>query len=219
MRSIYTPVVRGLRGHLLRTSIATLCAVLAASHAFAQEGAAAAAADAPSAGGKPGDGATLKGGSEGAAATNRDIDLVAPRRGIAGLWRRANVKTLIANASSTAPGLAAANTRISPPPLRPGIGVSASRNAIGVALPGARPMGHDFAGVTAGTRLSGTGTAAGNVGTQTTQIRTPANAGPALHGAAINGTTMSRMATGPSSIGGPARDHAGINGTLMRPKH
>jgi hypothetical protein len=218
MRSIYTPIVRDLRGHLLRTSIATLCAVLAASHAFAQEGAAAAAADAPPAGGSQGDGITLKGGPEGAA-TNRGIELVAPRRGAAGLWRRANVKTLIANAANAAPGSSAANTRISPPPLRPGTGVSVQRNAIGVALPAARPPSYDAAGVTTGTRLPGTGTAAGNVGTQTTQMRAPANAGPALHGAAINGTTMSRMAVGPGSIGGPARDHTGINGTLMRPKH
>jgi hypothetical protein len=200
--------------------IAALCIALAANPALAQEGAPAVAGDAPSAGGSPGDGTTLKGGPEGAAAANRDIDLVVPHRGAAGLWRRANVKTLIAHASSNnAAGLPAANTRIGPPQLRPRFDVSVSRNAIGVAVPGARPTGSNLTGVTPGTRLPSTRTVAGSVGTQTTQIRAPTNASPALRGAAINGTTMSRMAVGPGSIGGPARDHTGINGTLMRARH
>jgi hypothetical protein len=200
--------------------IAGLCIAPAANPALAQERApSVAGADAPPAGNSPDDVAAMK-GSDGMAATKRDIDLVVPHHGAAGLWRRANVKTLIAHASSNkAAGLPAANTRIGPPQLRPRFDVSVSRNAIGVASPGARPTGHDLTGVTPGSRLPGTGTVAASVGTQTTQIRASTNAGPALHGAAINGTTMSRMSAGSGSIGGPARDHAGINGTLMRPKH
>jgi hypothetical protein len=212
----YTPVARSLRGHLPR--IAVLCVALAAHPALAQEGSAAGAgADAPPAGGSPGDAAAMK-APDGTAASNRDIELVAPHRGAAGLWRRANVKTLIANASSSkAAGLPAANSRIGPPQLHPRFDFSA-RNAVGSPLPGARPTGYDLAGATAGPGLTA-GTAAGNVRNQTMRIRAPADAGPALRGAAVNGTAMSRMAVGPGSIGGPARDHAGINGTLMRPRH
>jgi hypothetical protein len=125
---------------------------------------------------------------------------------------------LIANASGKAAGLPAANSRVGPPPLRLRIEAAAPRNAIGVALPGMPPPGHALAGVTTGTRTTGIGTPAGSVGNQTPQMRAPTNAGPALHGAAINGTTMGRMAAGPGSIGGPAKDHSGINGTLMRPR-
>jgi len=42
---------------------------------------------------------------------------------------------------------------------------------------------------------------------------------PAPNSGAINGTTQMRRASGPSSIGGPARAVAGINGTTIRPKH
>jgi hypothetical protein len=221
MTSTYSRVDRELRGHLLCTMIAALCVALAANPALAQEGApAVAGADARPAGDSPDDGGVAMKGPDGAAATKRDIDLVVPYRGAAGLWRRANVKALIAHASTNkAAGLPAANTRIGPPQLPPRFHVSVTRNAIGVALPGVRPTAYDLMGVTPGARSPGIGIVAGGAGTQTTQLRASTNAGSALRGAAINGTAMSRMAAGSGSIGGPARDHAGINGTLMRPKH
>jgi hypothetical protein len=52
----------------------------------------------------------------------------------------------------------------------------------------------------------------------------PSNANPivrpaALNRGAINGTSLARPGLGPSSIGGPAKPIAGINGTTIRPKH
>jgi hypothetical protein len=214
MMSIYAPVARDLHGRLLRAMVAALCAALACP-AFAQEGAPAAGADAPQAATTPSDAA--KGGQEGAAPTSHDIDLVAPRRGADGLWRRANVKTLIANASGRAAGLPAVNIRTGSSPSLPRIDAAIPRNAIGVALPGAPSPGRAVAGVTA--RSTGAGTSAGRVGSPILRMRAPANAGAAMRGAAINGTTMGRMTAAPGSIGGPAKDHSGINGTLMRPRH
>jgi hypothetical protein len=152
-------------------------------------------------------------GPDGAAMTNGDLELAAPVRGSKSLWRRANVKMLIANAPGNAAGLPAANARTGVPPVHSGIGVSTPRNAIGISLTGVRPPGHDGAGVPtqAGTRLIGIGTAPGSVGGVTRQASAPTNTG-----AAINGTTMGRAVSG--SIGGPARDRTGINGTLMPPK-
>jgi hypothetical protein len=203
MRSIHTRAA----GRLLYAMIAALCAALAATSSPAQEGAPAAGADAPQAGEGPVDAAVKGQPPDATAATNSDIELFAPRRGAAGLWRRANVKTLIANAASKATGLPAANMRIVSLPLRPGIAVSAARNATG-AVPGPRPSGHDFAHLTT---PAGPGGAAH-------PTPAPTNAGMALRGMGINGTTMSRMATGAGVIGGPARDHSAINGTLIRPK-
>lgn len=193
--------------------IVALSAALAACPAPAQEAAAAAGADA---GGGPVDGAAMK-GADGAALTNGNLELAAPIRGSKSLWRRANVKTLIANAPGNAAGLPATNAGVGSPPVRPGTGVSTPRNAIGISLTGVRVPGHDGAGATnqAGARLTGIGAAPGNAGSVTRQASVPANAGLA-RGAAINGTTMGRLVSG--SIGGPARDHSGINGTLMRPK-
>jgi hypothetical protein len=197
--------------------IAALCVAPAVSRALAQEGApAAGGADAPApppAGGHTSDDAVK--GPDGVetnrAETNRNVDqVVAPRHGAAGLWRRANMKTLIANASSAnAAGGLGANTRIGPQP-HP---FDVPRNAVGAVLPAARPS------VTAGIRPLGVGTVAVNVGNHTTQAHAPANAGQALRGAALNGTTMNRAAMQPGYIGGPAKDHTGINGTLMRPRY
>ncbi len=206
MRSIYAP---------LCTMLAVLCVALVGSQVLAQEGGPpAAGADAPPAGGNPGDGAAMKSPDHAvdAAEANRDAVYVAPRYGAAGLWRRANVKTLIANAP-----LSAAGTRIGPPP-RPGPGVS--RNAIGSVMVAPRPAGRDVAGVTAiGTRLPGAATAPGNVGIRASQLRAPVNAGPALRGAALNGTMMNRPAVTPGHIGGPAKYTTGINGTSIRPRY
>jgi hypothetical protein len=200
--------------------IMALCAALVALPAPAQEGAPAAGADVPQAGGGSGDGAAMKGPApDGTVLANRDIEPFTPQRGSAGLSRRANLKTLIANAPKAA-GSPPANARIAPP-MRPGIDAAAPRNAIGVAMPGERPSGHDTAGVTtqAGRRLTGIGTPAGNVGRAMHHVPVPINVSPALYGAAINGTTMGHIASRPGSIGGPAKDRSGINGTLMRPKH
>jgi hypothetical protein len=192
--------------------IVALSATLATCPALAQEGAPAAGAEAPQAGGGPSDGTAMK-GPDGAAQTNGDLELAAPVRGSKSLWRRANVKTLIANAPGNAAGLPAPNARTGVPPVHPGIGVSTPRNAIGMSLTGVRPPGHDGAGVPtqAGTRPTGVGTATGSAGGVTHQASPPTNTG-----AAINGTTMGRVVSG--SIGGPARDRTGINGTLMPPK-
>jgi hypothetical protein len=152
-------------------------------------------------------------GPDGAVMTNGDLELVAPARGPKSLWRRANVKTLIANAPGNAAGLAAANARTGVPPVHPGTGVSTPRNAIGMSVTGVRPPGHDSAGAPnqAGTRLIGIGTAPSSASGVTHQASAPTNTG-----AAINGTAMGRPVSG--SIGGPARDRTGINGTLMPPK-
>jgi hypothetical protein len=216
MRSIHAPATGNLRGRLLYTTIAALCAALAAGSSPAQEGAAAAGADAPQAG----DGAVKGQPPDAAATVNRDVELVAPRRGAASLWRRAHVKTLIANTATTVPGSPAVNTRINPLPLHPGIAVSLQRNAIGLALPGPQPLGHDIARLTtsAGTGLTGNGAAVGGAGGANHQIPASTNAGVALRGTGINGTRMGRLAAGSASIGGPARDQSGINGTLMRLK-
>jgi len=43
---------------------------------------------------------------------------------------------------------------------------------------------------------------------------------PPLSRAAINGTAMGqRVSSSPVAIGGPARDRAGINGTLVKPRY
>jgi hypothetical protein len=69
-------------------------------------------------------------------------------------------------------------------------------------------------GANAGGGLARTGAALGR----------PSNANPiarpaALNRGAINGTSLARPGLGPSSIGGPAKPIAGINGTTIRPKH
>lgn len=210
------------RVHLLGTMIMALCAVLVACPALAQD--ATAGGDVPRAGGGGGDGAAMKAsadGAQGPAVTNHGIDPVTPQRGIAGLQRRANLKALIADAPRQTAGSPAVNARAAPSLMHPGIAVAVPRNAIGVAMPGVRSPGHDVARITnkAGTRPTGLGTPAGNVGTEMHQMPVPTSPGPVLHGAGLNGTTMGRMGSGPGSIGGPAKDHSGINGTLMRPKH
>ena len=145
-----------------------------------------------------------------------------PEDGFAGLQRRANRKTLIANtvqmpASSASP--------------RSGTD-GAMRNAIGVVVPSGRQgAGDTVPGTTvrAGTSANrpdpgamGVGAAASKVdGVDLHRPVNPLNAvaGPATHTAGINGTTMGHIVPGPSYIGGPAKDRSGINGTTMRPKH
>jgi hypothetical protein len=200
-------------------AVVALWASLAACPVLAQEAAPAAGGDAPQAGGGPGADAPAKGTPDGAAPASRDVDLVPPVRGPAGLHRHAFQKALIANAVRKTAGLPLGAARFAPP-LRPGLQAGVQRNAIGAAMPAAHPPGRDVAvTIPAGTRLTTAGAPAGIAGHQTHQVPVPTSAGPALHGAAINGATMGRMASGPASIGGPARDRSGINGTAMRPKH
>jgi hypothetical protein len=211
-------------------AIVALWAALAACPALAQEAnapsAPAAGADSPQAGGGPGD-SVVKGAAaapDGAATTNsRDIEPVTPMRGAAGLQRRANLKGLIANAPPRPAGAPAGYTRVGPLPAYPAAQAATARNAIGVPIPGAKPPGHDSAGIAsqaraAGIGTAGIGTAPGSAGSVTHQMQVPANAGAALRGAGVNGTAMGHVASGPAPIGGPARDRSGINGTLMRRK-
>jgi hypothetical protein len=210
-RGYVLPVWRGL---LLS---AALWGALASYPALAQDGAPAAGGDAP----QTGDGAATKGAApDGTAATSRDIEPFTPQRGSAGLWRRANLKALIANPPNKAAGLPPANVRISPSPMRPGMEMAPQRNAIGAATPSLQLPGHGIAGVAtpAGNRPSGIGTPLASITGVTRQTPVP-NAGQTLRGAAINGTTMGHVASGPGSVGGPVKDRSGINGTLMPPKH
>lgn len=194
-------------------AMAALSTVLAAGPAPADDAAAASGGDVPQAhggapnGGAAGDGAAAKGppAPDSTALTSRDVELAPPpRHGPPGLWRRANMGALIANTKAV--GL--------PPPahiaplLRLGSTPPTPRNAINTP-----PPGHNHPGP-GGIRT--TNTVAGSVRT-TNYVSAPPTAGPPPFGAAINGTGMGRMVSG--SIGGPAKDHSGINGTSMRPKH
>jgi hypothetical protein len=210
-----------LRARLLGTAMATLCAVLAACPAaLAQEGAPAGGGDAP----QTGDGPPAKGtGPDGSGTANRDVEPFTPQRGSAGLQRRANLKALIATSRTNAGGASASmpgsNVRTSSTPALPGVGATMTqRNAIGVALPGAAP-GRGIAGIPtpAGSKPAGIGTPSSNVIGAIHHASLP-NAGLPSRGAVVNGTTMGRGSSGPGYIGGPAKDHSGINGTLMSPK-
>ncbi|SRR5579871_5546883 len=205
----------------LRTMVLALCAVFALCPALAQEDAAAAGGDTSRAGGGQSDSAAAKGAAgaaDGAAMTNHGIDPVTPQGGLSGLQRRANVKALASGAPRQAAGPPAAHALTAPLPVHPG--TDAPRNAIGSAMPGTGLPGRDVASTTqAGIRPTGFGSAAGNLGIETRRIPVPTGAPPVLHGTGINGTTMGRMSSGPPSIGGPAKDRSGINGTLIRPAH
>jgi hypothetical protein len=192
-----------------RTMILGAIALCAAHAALAQEGAPAGGGDAPQAG----DGVAAKG-------MTPDVEPFTPQRGLTGLQRRANVKALIANARSGTAGLPSANLHVVSPTLRPAMEAAPPRNAIGIAMPGVQLQGR---GVTApaGTRSSGIGAPAGHVVGMTRQAPLPPFpiAGQTLHGAGINGTVMGRAALNSGSVGGPAKDRSGINGTLMPSKH
>jgi hypothetical protein len=180
---------------------AVLCAAFAARPAPAQEGgdagAPAGGGEAPPAGVSPGDGAAAKGQAPEAPPPAGDIELLAPRRAPAGLWRRANLKMLIANAhgrtAAVPAGRSGAGTFPVRLPVRTG-NASVPRNAIGLAV--APPPDH------------------GTFGRATSQ-GTVLAIGPARHATAINGTAMNRPS---GAIGGPAAGRAGINGTLVRPR-
>jgi hypothetical protein len=155
--------------------------------------------------------------------------------GLAGLQRRANRKTLIANAPKM-PARPSANTGINLPFARLGADGGAVRNAIGIVVPGgSQGSGHTVPGFKAHGELDASG--AGPGATHTSAIAVGAATGNlsgldqhrptiplntvtglATQAAGINGTMMGHIASGPSYIGGPAKNRSGINGTTMQPK-
>jgi hypothetical protein len=176
-------------------------------------------------------GATAAAGMLGAPSSNQGVTMdhginsIRPGEGLTGLQRRANRRTLIANAPKMPVG-PSANTGIGTPFTRLGADGAAARNAIGITVPGGRSTNHDVSADHAGIGASVPGVsgvaATGNVGgANLHRPAIPLNAvtGPAAQTAGINGTTMGHVGSGPNYIGGPAKDRSGINGTAMRPKH
>src|SRR5262249_28132488 len=148
------------------------------------------------------------------AALSRDVDPIRPEGGFAGLQRRANRKSLIANAPKM-PAAQSANIGTALPLKRPGANGGPVRNAIGVVMPdgGQRHLFlHSLDAVRAGVRgagggVAGVGTAIGNIdGVNPRQPAVPPNAtaSPAAYASGINGTTMGHIASSRSVIGGPA---------------
>jgi len=92
-----------------------------------------------------------------------------------------------------------------------------ARNAIGVPLD--RALVARPAAVTPGISAHVKGTSSGPAGgTAMHQIVVPPiPSGPPNIG--LNGTAISRIGTGPATVGGAARFTTGINGTSIRPKH
>jgi hypothetical protein len=152
--------------------------------------------------------------------------------GLASLQRRANRKSLIAATAPNMPAAPSAHIGAIAPFKLPGAEGGPARNAIGVVVPGGgQGFGHAVPGFVAptgigvrglGSGAAGVGTAAGNVGgADVRRSAIPANAvtSPVAHTSGINGTTMGHIASGPGSIGGPAKDRSGIDGTAVRPRH
>lgn len=234
--------------------IAALCALLATGPGYAQEEAPPTGRDVPQANGGGDNGAASKervisGGSdgsragptssragdgrEGAVVTNSWTDPIRVEGGSAGLQRRAKLKALLANPPRMTTGSPVPSTRIVPPLVRPGAEAGATRNAIGIVLPGSGqglshavpPSSTAAAGIGAlrpGSGVGSVGAPPGNVGSADARRSAvpphPATS-PLAHTSGINGTTMGHIASGPSYIGGPAKDRSGINGTAMRPAH
>jgi len=160
------------------------------------------------------------------AALSRDVDPIRPEGGFAGLQRRANRKSLIANAPKMS-AAQSANIGTALPLKRPGANGGPVRNAIGIVVPDGG-QGHGFlrsvgAGLRgSGSGVAGVGTAIGNIdAVNPRRPAVPANAitSPAANASGINGSTMGHIASGRSVIGGPANDRAGINGSAMRPRY
>jgi hypothetical protein len=207
----------------LAAAVALLsCTLLAAPLALAQE-APPTPGDVPqtgtSAGGAPSAAKDSPAAPDAASPPPRDVDLIPPRRGTAGMWRPTDIKAPIAKTSGRPAGLPANTSRIAPLPTAPATHVATPRNAIGISIPPRSPS-LEPRGITPspGTRLTTGAAATGGTTIHPTPV--PANGGgQAMRGAAINGTTMARVASAPASIGGPAKDRSGINGTLLKPKH
>jgi hypothetical protein len=166
--------------------------------------------------------------ADSAAALRRDVDPVRLEGSLAGLQRRANRKSLIANAPKM-PVARSANIGAALPFKRLGTDGGAVRNAIGIVVPGggqghAVPdtMGSAGASVrSSGTGIVGADTAIGNI--DGANARRPAVSANAItspvHTSGINGTTMGHIAFGRSYVGGPTNDRAGINGTAVRSRY
>ena len=203
--------------------VAVVCAALAARPGLAQEDVPATDRDVPRANGGTGDGVAIKGfraGPDGGITTNGGPDPVRPEGGSIGLQRRANLKTLIVNAPKIATGSSASNTRIGPQLPRPGADGAAARNAIGVMTPGGHTSGDGLPSFTVptGGGVTATGTPGRNAGgADLHRGAAPLNADPTPHAAGLNGTSIGHIGSGPGSIGGPAKDRSGINGTFVRP--
>jgi hypothetical protein len=163
--------------------------------------------------------------------SNRDVEPIR-LEGFSGLQRRANRKTLIANAPKM-PGKLPAAVGITAPLTPPGANGGTTRNAVSVVIPGSPSSARhapDFRAAAASgasgpgaayTGAVGAGIAKSNTGaTDWRHPNLPSNAvaGAMPHAAVINGTTISHIASGPGYLGGPAKDRSGINGTAIRPK-
>src|SRR5262249_16482733 len=131
------------------------------------------------------------------AALSRDVDPIRPEGGFAGLQRRANRKSLIANAPKMS-AAQSANIGTALPLKRPGAKGGAVRNAIGIVVPDGG-QGHGFlrsvgAGLRgSGSGVAGVGTAIGNIdAVNPRRPAVPANAitSPAANASGINGSTM-----------------------------
>jgi hypothetical protein len=191
--------------------VAAWCAALAVVPGFAQE-------NAPTTDGNV---SRASGGAVGAPEfTTNGVDPVRPESGSAGLQRRANLKALIASAPKMATGSPASGTRTGPPLVRPGVDGAGARNAIGAVMPGGQTSSYSPPGFTVQTRsgVTATGTPGRNVGDVNLR-RGPVspNAGQTPQAAGLNGTTIGHVGSGLGSIGGPAKNHSGINGTFLRP--
>jgi hypothetical protein len=191
--------------------VAAWCAVLAAGPGLAQENAPTTDGSVPR---------TSGGMVEGLEVTTNGVEPVRPEGGSAGLQRRANLKALIANAPKIATGSSASGTRIGPPLVGPGAHGAVARNAIGAVVPGGQTSSHSPPGFTIQTSSGATaiGAPGRNVGdVNLHRAPVPSNAGPMPQAAGLNGTMIGHIGSGPSLIGGPAKNHSGINGTFLRP--
>jgi hypothetical protein len=205
-----------------------LCAALATSAGRGQE-------EAPSA---PSDQRTGSAGNgdSGDVVAGRGAEPVKPEGGSASLQRRANRKSLIANAPIR-PAAPSANISAIAPFKRPGTEGGPARNAVGVAMPGGggQGFGHAAPGSTAPAGIGMRGPSNGVVGTGAPMgtvdgadprrseisphvITSPVTHTSGINGTGINGTTMGHIASGPGYVGGPMKDRSGINGTAMRPR-
>jgi len=199
--------------------VAAVCAALAAGPGLAQEDVPTTDRDVPRANGGAGDGVAIKGlraGPDGAITTNGGLDPVRLEGGSIGLQRRANLKMLIVNAPKIATGSSASNTQLP----RPGADGAAARNAIGVVAPGGHTSGYGLPSFTVptGSGVTAIGTPGRNAGgADLHRGAAPLNAAATPHAAGLNGTLIGRIGSGPGSIGGPAKDRSGINGTFLRP--
>lgn len=146
--------------------------------------------------------------------SNGSVEPIQLEGGSAGWQRRSSLKSPLAMAPKT--GLPGAR-----PLMRPRPDGGSARNAIGIAVQGTPATRRDDSRFSGQTEAETTGINTAKSKDGGVNFRAPAvplDAGLSLRGAALNGTTMGHIASGPASIGGPAKDRSGINGTALRPK-